>query len=162
MSSRGFKSSKVAPSSPCPLALLVPSGAVAPCLGSRRENRGSGPKQIQARAAKNRPDLTDLAVLTAPALPPHRVAIAKPPSTVPLLFTTGVSGTISGRRQPPAMPQGAPVEGAPMGHRHHSLGAPPTTHYAISRSGGSSAGRKNVALWSDNGLKALCPLSRHV
>ena len=23
-------------------------------------------------------------------------------------------------RQPPAMPQGAPAEGAPMGHRHHS------------------------------------------
>ena len=28
--------------------------------------------------------------------------------------------TISGRRQPPAMPQGAPVEGAPMGRHHHS------------------------------------------
>ena len=32
---------------------------------------------------------------------------------LPLLFTTGVSGTIPGRRQPPAMPWGAPAGGAP-------------------------------------------------
>ena len=45
--------------------------------------------------------------------------IAEPPlsHTVSL----HVSGTISGRRQPPAMPQGAPAEGAPLQHRHHSF-----------------------------------------
>ena len=31
--------------------------------------------------------------------------------TYPLLFTTGVSGTVLGRRQPPAMPQGVPRRG---------------------------------------------------
>ena len=52
----------------------------------------------------------------------HRTASPSPSrrSATPFLFTTGVSGTVPGRRQPPAMPQGAPVEGAPMGHRHHS------------------------------------------
>ena len=112
-----------ADAAPSPARLRRPHRVLCSTRHSRPEARHNPREPTEASLLPHlRPSATWPTVESRRRLQCHRTASPSPSrrSATPFLFTTGVSGTISGRRQPPAMPQGAPVEGAPMGHRHHS------------------------------------------
>ena len=112
-----------ADAAPAPAQFCRPHRALYSTRHSRPEARHNPMEPTEASLLPHlRPSATWPTVESRRRLQCHRTASPSPSrrSATPFLFTTGVSGTVPGRRQPPAMPQGAPAGGAPMGHRHHS------------------------------------------